>query len=786
MNTRPRTSRCAMMTGVLCLLALLLSNCFPSVSAQAKNEVVLGGPDSTVSVKSDNNILFSSGGGHIQWTLSGPVVIQIRETLDTAPKDGNISMGEAASYTSKIDNYLEGAHITYHGARILRYGLRNSNVVTDTGGLIGKVDDQNQMTIDFTYDAEASDRNEAYEMSDPIFVHALFYALDNSTTTYRYLGKVELRHVNTIVGLQSFILTSAMVGHITTYTLPAMNYYDYSNSYSGQERTPINRQDLGEYRVFDPMTNSLIVLIVLIIMWVFIFNIPKWMANHYNKKSIFGLRGGLLGLVAINLILYIFSWRFWLLYILGAVFIILSCALGYIIYGRSKLAKDLETTPKVESLATSPAAPLVAPPPQVDEGLDDFDVEEVFYIYKDGRVITHCSIQGCASIMEKDLVGSMLVAIHEFVCSSFRKSGHLDAFQFGDSKVCVLTGNHGHLVIVMTGVEPPFMRDRMSETVQRIEGMYAGIIEDWDGDKAKFHDLNTMIAPLFELKRGVKIKASEEEVLVKSALEFYEGYLRLKVGVLNERKTSITDVAFRLVYERSALRLSHVEPNYQMDGSAALLGVIAPGEKKSLTFYLDPLTCQVTNIDGSATYRDYRGLLQTAYMKRRPAEIVCPIFLTPSTINIAMLKRLKDELPYKDSRVYELDAGLDYRMVYTLAREAVMAHDVKLVKEFFEVSPFLGEAWFYGQAGETQEEMIIKVLIDEGKRVTQIWVASRNLATLAGLIAEMGSVVAKRMQDTLGLLSLPMPSMNAQLKEVLEREKGRLEVFQAEVEAAPV
>ena len=111
-----------------------------------------------------------------------------------------------------------------------------------------------------------------------------------------------------------------------------------------------------------------------------------------------------------------------------------------------------------------------------------------------------------------------------------------------------------------------------------------------------------------------------------------------------------------------------------------------------------------------------------------------------------------------------------------------MAHNVKLVKEFVEPEPFLGEGWFYGQAAETKEEMVIKVLIDQGKGAVQLWVASNNLATLTGLIAEMGSVIARKMQEAMGMKEAPMPSTNEKLKEMLEMEKGRLEVFEGEGE----
>jgi hypothetical protein len=252
---------------------------------------------------------------------------------------------------------------------------------------------------------------------------------------------------------------------------------------------------------------------------------------------------------------------------------------------------------------------------------------------------------------------------------------------------------------------------------------------------------------------------------------------------MNERKTSITDAVFRLTYDRTALRLNNIDPAYPMDGTAVELGVISPGEKKSITYYLDPLTCQVTNIDGSATYRDYKGQFQTAMMKRRPAEIVCPIFFTPTTINVAMLRRLNKDLPFKDSRVFELPEGVVLKKVYYTAKEAVMAHNVREVKEFLEPNPFRAEAWFYGKTAEGNEEMVIKVTVSFDTNTVQVWVASNNLATQAGLIAEAGHVLGAKLREAGEMTSQLMPSTNVQLKRQVEGARSMLESWVEEAEA---
>jgi hypothetical protein len=752
--------------GLLALVAVV-----SSTSAEAQNVTKLGKKGGHIYMKSDNNILFHTGGGHIEWVISGEVAKEVRGVVDT-DNDWNVNRWEGSNFITALDNEITNMHLVYHGAKVLRVSLLNHQIDSDTSGLMVLVNSSVPIKINFIYDAAPADKGDALDLSDDIFVKAIFRALSNYTNVYEYTGEVELKHYNTFVGFQTFRLPVSTEGQVTHYMLPIVDYYEYSVSFKGQ-MTP-DQEDWGRYETFD-IFYSLIAFVILLIMWYVAIRIPKSLAAHYNKKDVGGIRLGL-GLFAIaDLVLYILAFKYIFLISLAVLILILAIGIGYYVYGRSKIAKDLDivTIKKLEDEAEKKPKRKrlkkeVEEVPEEEKAIDDFDVEEIFFIYKDGRVITHCSIKGRDSVAEKELVGSMLVAIQGFVGDSFRREGQLDSFEFGSNKVTVMTGNHGHLVIVLTGTEPPFMRDRMAEVIQRIEGMYAGIIEDWDGDQTKFDEINRMMSPLFELKKGVKIRPKAEVVKVKSAIEFYEGFLRLKVGVINERKTSITDASFRLTFDKSSLRMHHIDPAYPMDGTTVEIGVITPGEKKSITFYLDPMTCQVTNIDGAATYRDYKGQYQTAVMKRRPAEIVCPIFFTPKTINVAMLRRLKENLPYKDSRILELPAQAELKKVYDLAKKSVSAHNVKEVKEFVQPSPFVGEAWFYGKTAETNEEMIIKIVVNHETKTVQIWVASNNLATQAGLIAEVAHVLGTRVQEDMSLPSKILPSMDEKLKRRVE------------------
>jgi hypothetical protein len=62
---------------------------------------------------------------------------------------------------------------------------------------------------------------------------------------------------------------------------------------------------------------------------------------------------------------------------------------------------------------------------------------------------------------------------------------------------------------------------------------------------------------------------------------------------------------------------------------------------------------------------------------------------------------------------------------------------VRFVREFKEKKPYWAEAWYYGKIHTIGEEMIIRATVREKTRSIEVFVASGNLATLTGLLAEL-------------------------------------------------
>jgi len=391
-------------------------------------------------------------------------------------------------------------------------------------------------------------------------------------------------------------------------------------------------------------------------------------------------------------------------------------------------------------------APRDVAPSRVGE-VDFFNVNEVFLIYYDGRMITHTTRKDTSTI-DDHILSSMLVAIRNFVKDSFKSmDATLKTFSFSDHTVVIERGNYVFLAVIVEGSPPPQLSEVMERALEKVEITYAGVVEKWDGQDIRFKGVEDLLEPMFDLADQVKMKVMTPVVKVRSGLEFYRGFVRLKVAVINETDTVITDTSLLLTYNKTTLRLDKVEPDYEVEGSTVYLRAIHGKEKKTVAFYLDPFICQESTIDCTLTYKDYKGKLQHVDMKRRPVDIVCPLFYTPQNLNIAMLKRLVGEIRERDSKIFQVEEGVGFKEVYEKAKNVIQGHDVRFVRELSDEDTRVWESWYYGKVKQTSEEMIIMVSAKEGTRTIEVDVVSQNLATMAGLLADLGHTIKAELSE---------------------------------------
>ncbi len=125
-------------------------------------------------------------------------------------------------------------------------------------------------------------------------------------------------------------------------------------------------------------------------------------------------------------------------------------------------------------------------------------VDEAFVIYKDGRLITH-STRRLKPGMDDQVLGSMFVAIQDFVKESFKDitSFTLRRLDFGDKSIVIEKGEHLYLAAVLHGTPSRKMASKMQVVVGEIEGAFHEHLEGWDGDLDKMRGVGDIVKKLY-------------------------------------------------------------------------------------------------------------------------------------------------------------------------------------------------------------------------------------------------------------------------------------------------
>ncbi len=118
-------------------------------------------------------------------------------------------------------------------------------------------------------------------------------------------------------------------------------------------------------------------------------------------------------------------------------------------------------------------------------------VDEVFMIYRDGNLMAH-QTRRLKPGMDDQIMGSMLVAIQDFVRDSFKEeaSTGLNRMDFGDRKVLVEKGDNIYLAVVLHGKREGKVPHSMREAIAHTEERFSDILGDWDGNMDKVRGVN--------------------------------------------------------------------------------------------------------------------------------------------------------------------------------------------------------------------------------------------------------------------------------------------------------
>lgn len=229
------------------------------------------------------------------------------------------------------------------------------------------------------------------------------------------------------------------------------------------------------------------------------------------------------------------------------------------------------------------------------------------------------------------------------------------------------------------------------------------------------------------------------DLSISRETEFYQGFIRFKMSVTNTSPFVVNDVALDFDYDNNLLRIDRREPDYQIKNGRTIFGNISANSSKTIAVYFDPMMCSKgADINCQVNYKDAKGLPQTTHMEPKQISVVCPIMETESDINIGRLKEFIEQLPYRDSKVYQVQNGFDIDVLKNISREIVQKHDVKHIRTLFTKDRNTCEIWYYGKTKVYGHDIVIKITILSETQNIELFAATQTVESLAGLLAEVG------------------------------------------------
>ena len=111
-------------------------------------------------------------------------------------------------------------------------------------------------------------------------------------------------------------------------------------------------------------------------------------------------------------------------------------------------------------------------------------VEDLFFIYRDGRLISH-ETRRLKPMMDDQVLSGMLTAIQEFVKDALSSGGEaatLGSMEYGDKKIVMERGELCSVAVVFVGDPPKDARDRLKSGIKQIEEQHGEELKSWTGE----------------------------------------------------------------------------------------------------------------------------------------------------------------------------------------------------------------------------------------------------------------------------------------------------------------
>ena len=207
-----------------------------------------------------------------------------------------------------------------------------------------------------------------------------------------------------------------------------------------------------------------------------------------------------------------------------------------------------------------------------------YKVEELYLIYKDGRLIRNISAVEVKT--DSEIMSGMLTAINDFVQDSFNTEGDLGDIGYGNNKIVLQRGNNSYLAAVIYGEVDNYFKGKMINAVRTIENKNP-TMNSWNGDSASIGNVKVSLKPIIDetysvTRQMVDNYFTEKDLAITTVSEKMGDIINLKVNISNYSSTIIQNCRIKPEINSSILSIIGIEPDlaYHFNENSFNLGDI--------------------------------------------------------------------------------------------------------------------------------------------------------------------------------------------------------------------
>jgi Zn-finger nucleic acid-binding protein len=121
-------------------------------------------------------------------------------------------------------------------------------------------------------------------------------------------------------------------------------------------------------------------------------------------------------------------------------------------------------------------------------------VDDLFVLYRSGILLSSFTTNIDESL-DKDVLGSMMMAITDFVQQSFKptkgkgQKSKLSSIRLEDKEIAFEHGEFLVVALALSGTLPVATRKKVSDAIKNVETDNKDLLDDWDGDLGKVKEI---------------------------------------------------------------------------------------------------------------------------------------------------------------------------------------------------------------------------------------------------------------------------------------------------------